>query len=83
MHICLTCWQDFENELLEERRKKAEEDGGATGWQSVEIDTRPVDINDEETGVLDDEPVIDMGLGNALKLASKKGILYKDYCDHF
>lgn len=48
----------------------------ATGWQSVEIDTRPIDINPEDKAVLDDEPVVNQGLAAALELAKKKGFIY-------
>lgn len=47
---------------------------GVTGWQSVEIDSRPVDLASmPETSVLDEEPVVRHGLGAALLLARKKG----------
>ena len=45
----------------------------ATGWQTVDIDTRPVDIDDQEGAGLDDEPTIDGGLASTLLLAKKKG----------
>jgi len=47
--------------------------GGA--WQSVQIDSRPVDITAlPEKSVLDEEPVLNHGLAGALQLAGKKGI---------
>jgi len=48
--------------------------GGA--WQSVQIDSRPVDITAlPEKSVLDEEPVLNHGLAGALQLATKKGAL--------
>jgi len=72
---------EWEAELQEKRRKEqaereAEEDAEPiTGWMSVEIDTRPVDIAEDDKGVLDDEPVLNSGIGAALALANKKGYL--------
>ena len=44
-------------------------------WQSVQIDSRPVDITAlPEKSVLDEEPVLNHGLAGALELATKKGI---------
>jgi hypothetical protein len=52
-----------------------DEQGGGTGWQSVEIDSRPVDLASvPETCVLDEEPVVKHGLAAALLLARKKGL---------
>jgi len=49
-------------------------------WQSVQIDSRPVDITDlPEKSVLDEEPVLNHGLAGALQLATKKGI-YNHVC---
>ena len=39
----------------------------------MEIDTRPVDIKDEDRMALDEEPVINSGVAGALELAKKKG----------
>ena len=52
-----------------------EDDEGGTGWQSVEIDTRPVDIKDEDHVALEEEPTLDAGVMGALQLAQKKGML--------
>lgn len=66
--------KDFERELAEERRRKLEEEEkGATGWMSVEIDETPVDITKEEKGPLDEEPVLNSGIASALQLGLKKG----------
>ena len=65
--------QDFERELVEARRQREMEEEGGTGWHHVEIDTSAVEIKDEDKGVLDDEPVVNEGLGAALQLAQKKG----------
>jgi len=52
---------------------------GGGAWQSVQIDSRPVDITSlPEKSVLDEEPVLNHGLAAALELATKKGIL-KDF----
>lgn len=67
---------DFERELMEDRRRQEEEE--ATGWNRVEIDETPVDIQGEEKAVLDDEPVVNQGVGAALELAMKKGYLQKE-----
>ncbi|ESN94957.1 hypothetical protein HELRODRAFT_102759 [Helobdella robusta] len=45
------------------------------GWQSVEIDEKPVNLKEQEVHVLDEEPIVNQGIGAALKLASKKGYL--------
>ena len=50
------------------------EDESKLGWQQVEIDTRPVEIKEEDKAVLDDEPVVTDGLAAALELACKKGL---------
>lgn len=54
-----------------------DDDMGAGGtWQSVQIDSRPVDITTlPEKSVLDEEPVLNHGLAGALELATKKGYL--------
>ena len=77
-HRCLKTFllflQDFERELAEERRRKLEEEEkGATGWMSVEIDKTPVDIAHEEKGPLDEEPALNSGIASALQLGLKKG----------
>ena len=62
---------------FEQTRKVTDpdDDEQGTGWQSVEIDTRPVDIKTDDKPVLDDEPIVNQGIGAALKLAGKKGYL--------
>ena len=62
--------QDFETDAAE-----AGGDPGLSGagWQTVDIDTRPVDIDEKEGGGLEDEPTIDGGLASTLLLAKKKG----------
>ena len=50
-----------------------EDDDAGTGWQSVEIDTRPVDIKDEDHAALEEEPTVNAGIAGALKLARNKG----------
>jgi len=55
-----------------------DDDDDAVGgtWQSVQIDSRPVDITAlPEKSVLDEEPVLNHGLAGALQLATKKGYL--------
>ncbi len=64
--------QDFDKEYTEQKQQQQEEEDNR-GWQSVEIDTRPVEIKDEEKAVLDDEPILNEGLAAALALAKKKG----------
>jgi U4/U6.U5 tri-snRNP-associated protein 1 len=65
--------KDFERELVEARRKQEMDDEVNSGWHHVEIDTSAVEIQNEEKGVLDDEPVVNEGIGAALLLAQKKG----------
>ncbi|XP_021358089.1 U4/U6.U5 tri-snRNP-associated protein 1-like [Mizuhopecten yessoensis] len=67
---------DYERELMEDRKRQEEEE--ATGWNRVEIDETPVDIQGEEKAVLDDEPLVNQGVGAALELAMKKGYLQKE-----
>ena len=66
---------DMEQEWNESHPMQEGDEEPIVGWQSVEIDTRPVEIKEEEKGILDDEPVLNTGLGGALELASKKGYL--------
>ncbi len=44
-----------------------------TGWQSVEIDDKAVDIKDDEKGPLDEEPSLNQGIASAMQLSMKKG----------
>ncbi|KAK2162666.1 hypothetical protein LSH36_94g05047 [Paralvinella palmiformis] len=67
---------DFEKELVTQPHEETE-DEHKLGWQQVEIDTRPVEIKEEDKAVLDDEPVVTDGLAAALELACKKGYLDK------
>lgn len=66
---------DYDRDADRRNKTDREDDEMATGWQSVEIDTRPIDINPEDKAVLDDEPVVNQGLAAALELAKKKGYL--------
>lgn len=66
---------DYDQDADPRNRNDREDDEFATGWQSVEIDTRPIDINSDDKAVLDDEPVVNQGLAAALQLADKKGYL--------
>nr|KAH9509150.1 U4/U6.U5 tri-snRNP-associated protein 1 [Bulinus truncatus] len=66
---------DMELELLEQRKKKEEQDETTGGWNEVDIDENPVDIRAEEASVLEEEPIANVGVGSALKLAMKKGYL--------
>jgi len=52
-----------------------DEQGAGGAWQSVEIDSRPVEIKAEDKPALDDEPVLNGGLAGALRLARTKGYL--------
>lgn len=69
---------DFERELAEERQRRQEEEDQMSGWNVVEIDQTPVDIGVSEKAVLDDEPVVGMGVAAALQLANKKGYIEKE-----
>jgi len=68
---------DYEKEQSALRDGDEEEDmEGAGAWQSVEIDSRPVDITAlPEKPVLDDEPIVNNGIAGALLLAQRKGYL--------
>ncbi|KAK3093097.1 hypothetical protein FSP39_011036 [Pinctada imbricata] len=70
---------DFERELMEERRRQEEEEEQMTGWNRVEIDETPVNIAGEDQQVLDDEPIVNAGVGAALELATKKGFFEKEF----
>lgn len=62
---------------MDARDGRDDEDDVVTGgtWQSVQIDSRPVDITAlPEKSVLDEEPVLNHGLAGALQLATKKGV---------
>jgi U4/U6.U5 tri-snRNP-associated protein 1 len=64
------------SELNKPATNDDDDDEAAPGaWQSVEIDSRPVEIETEDKPVLDDEPVVNNGIAGALLLASKKGYL--------
>lgn len=65
--------QDLDNDNDGDNKQQFLDDEPTTGWQSVEIDTRPVDINDEEHAALEEEPIITSGTIGALQLAQKKG----------
>lgn len=69
---------DFERELVEERQRRLEAEDQMSGWNRVEIDQTPVDIGVSEKAVLDDEPVVGMGVAAALQLANKKGYIEKE-----
>ena len=60
-----------------ERPTEDAEDMNNPGWQEVAIDEgeRTVDLERDEKAVLDDEPVVGLGVGAALSLATKKGYL--------
>lgn len=47
-----------------------------TGWQSVEIDDKAVDIKDDEKGPLDEEPSLNQGIASAMQLSMKKGEIF-------
>ena len=71
--------KDYDRDADPRNRNDREDDEFATGWQSVEIDTRPIDINSDDKAVLDDEPVVNQGLAAALQLADKKGSLLRNF----
>ena len=73
--------QEYDRDQLGGRDNADDDDeltaGGA--WQSVQIDSRPVDITAlPEKSVLDEEPVLNHGLAGALQLATKKGFVTAD-----
>ncbi|XP_064600247.1 U4/U6.U5 tri-snRNP-associated protein 1-like [Liolophura sinensis] len=70
---------DHELEMMERRKRLEDEEENTTGWSAVDVDTRPVNIDEEEKAVLDDEPVVNQGLGAALSLAMKKGYLEQEF----
>ena len=69
---------DQELELLEQKRREAEEEETTGGWAEVDVDVTPVDVQMEEAAILEDEPISTDGIGAALKLAQKKGFLEDD-----
>lgn len=73
---------EFEKELQEQRRRRAEEEE-PTGWNRVEIDETPVNLEGEEKPVLEDEPVISSGIGGALQVAMNKGFLEHEEIKQF
>ena len=68
--------QEYDRDQLGQDNRDSDDEMGAGGtWQSVQIDSRPVDITTlPEKSVLDEEPVLNHGLAGALQLATKKGI---------
>lgn len=66
---------ELEKELLEERRRMEEEEEEPSGWNRVEIDETPVNIEGEEGGILEEEAVINKGIGQALMVAVNKGFM--------
>ncbi|XP_064624219.1 U4/U6.U5 tri-snRNP-associated protein 1-like isoform X2 [Lineus longissimus] len=66
---------DFELELMHERKRREAEEEIQSGWAAVEIDDRPVNIQEEEPPVLEEEPALTSGLIGALTVAKKKGYL--------
>ncbi|XP_041353215.1 U4/U6.U5 tri-snRNP-associated protein 1-like [Gigantopelta aegis] len=73
---------DTELELLEQERREQEMEEMTSGWNEVDIDTKPVDIVGEETSVLEEEPIVADGVGAALKLAERKGYLVNESKKH-
>ncbi|WAR18739.1 SNUT1-like protein [Mya arenaria] len=70
---------ELERELQEERRRLEEEEEGETsGWNRVEIDETPVNLADEEGGILEDEPVVSGGMAGALTVAVSKGFMEQE-----
>lgn len=70
---------ELEKELIEERRRmEEEEEDEQSGWNRVEIDETPVNIEGEEGAILEDEPVLNKGIGQALNVAVNKGFLQKE-----
>ena len=72
----LLSFQEYDRDQLggADNRDDDDEMGAGGTWQSVQIDSRPVDITAlPEKSVLDEEPVLNHGLAGALELATKKG----------
>ncbi|KAH3845982.1 U4/U6.U5 tri-snRNP-associated protein 1-like isoform X3 [Dreissena polymorpha] len=55
-----------------------EEEEEQSGWNRVEIDETPVNLVGEDTAILEDEPVINKGMGAALSVAVNKGFLERE-----
>ena len=72
LEIWNSVFQDYEQEV-QDTPLPEDTDHLHAGWQTVDIDTRPVDLNEDQAGALEDEPTIDGGLAAALMLAQKKG----------
>ncbi|XP_026282072.1 U4/U6.U5 tri-snRNP-associated protein 1 [Frankliniella occidentalis] len=70
---------DFEREMIEEQRRRQEEDVGIRGaWNEVEGDEQPAEVETTETPILDPEPDLGGGMAGALRLAVSKGYLEKE-----
>jgi len=72
------CIQEYLDQYGDRENRDDDDDDmtGGGAWQSVQIDSRPVDITTlPEKSVLDEEPVLNHGLAGALQLATKKGML--------
>ncbi|KAH3855507.1 U4/U6.U5 tri-snRNP-associated protein 1-like isoform X5 [Dreissena polymorpha] len=70
---------ELEKELQDERRRmEEEEEEEQSGWNRVEIDETPVNLVGEDTAILEDEPVINKGMGAALSVAVNKGFLERE-----
>lgn len=73
--------EEDEDELMDYEEPQQEEmsdDGQNPGWQQVAIDEIPITLNKEDKAVLDEEPLVGIGLAAALDLASKKGYLHEE-----
>lgn len=68
---------DFEQEMIEEK-KRQEEEGKRGAWNEVEIDETPVDVLPAEVPILDVEPDVGVGVAGALRLAVSKGYLERE-----
>jgi len=67
---------DMELELMEQKRKEAEQEEATGGWNEVDVDETPVDIQaDGVVSIMEEEPIATDGIGAALALAQKKGFL--------
>ncbi|XP_076341881.1 U4/U6.U5 tri-snRNP-associated protein 1-like [Tachypleus tridentatus] len=67
---------DFERELMEEQQLKELEAQNRGAWNEVDIDDKPVEINNQESiPILEEEPDVSTGMAAALQLAMKKGYL--------
>lgn len=67
---------NMELELMEQKRREAEQEEATGGWNEVDVDETPVDIKaDGVVSIMEEEPIATDGIGAALKLAQKKGFL--------